>query len=244
MIAQIVAHQLHFSPGDGIQPAHQGLIVVGAGVGNAVLPIIMGQIIAGRASIPGVEGKLEHLHVREAAFLHHFADGIGHVAQILGDHFRISQLFPDRTEQVHPGTLFPPAVHGGILAVRDGVIGVKAAEVVNAGHVVELEAVPQAGAPPLIAGRLVIIPTVERIAPELTGGREAIRRAARNSNRLILLVQLEKLRIGPCIGAVHRHIDRDIAHDADALLVGISPELLILLEELELHVQLEFDIKV
>ena len=244
VVAQVVPHHLHLGLGDHINPAHQGLVVVCAGVGHAVFGIVVGQVVAGGAGVPGVEGKLQHLHVGEAGVLHQLAYGVGHVAQVFGNDLVPAQALLQGVEQIHAGAFLPPAVHGGLLAIGDGVVFVKAAEVVDAGHIVELVAIPQAGDPPLEAGLLVVFPAVEGIAPELAGGGKAIRRAARHGDGGVALVQLEELGVCPGVGAVHGHVDRDITHDLDAAAVGVALQLAVLLEELELQVHLEFNIEI
>ena len=47
-------------------------------------------------------------------------------------------------------------------------------------HVIELKAVPHPAAPPLEVGSSVVVPAIQRVAPNLTVGGKGIRRAARN----------------------------------------------------------------
>ena len=110
----------------------------------------------------------------------------------------------------------------GFTAVGNGEILIEASEVIDANHVVQFKAVPQAGDPPLIARFPVLFPAVERIAPELASGRKTIRRNTCHSGGNVVLIQLEHLRIRPCIGGIQCHIDGDITDDADALFVGVS----------------------
>ena len=61
---------------------------------------------------------------------------------------------------------------------RNGKVFVKASEMVNPNHIVELVTVSQAADPPLVSCVSVVIPAIQRVAPELTGGRKTVRRAA------------------------------------------------------------------
>ena len=99
-----------------------------------------------------------------------------------------------------------------------------------------LEAVPQAGDPPLIAGFAVSFPAVERIAPELTGGRKSIRGNTSHRRGQIFPVQLEQPRVCPCIRRIQRHIDGDIADDPDTFAVGVGFQPAPLLVGLELEI--------
>ena len=195
---------------------------MGASIGHAVHRVIMGQVIAGTAGVTGVEGKFQHLHAGEAAVPHQLPDGLAHIAQILGNDLPLAQCLLHRTEQLDARAFFPVAGCRRFTAVGNGKILVETAEVVDANHIVPFKAIPQAGDPPLIARFPVLFPAVEWIAPELAGGRKTIRRNTCHSGGNVVLIQLEHLRVRPCIGRIQCHIDGDIADDADALFVGVS----------------------
>ena len=143
---------------------------MGAGIGHAVHRVIVGQVVAGTAGVAGVKGKLQHFHAGEATVPHQLAHGIAHVAKILCNDLPLAQRLLHGAEQLNAGAFLPVTLHRGLTAVGDGEILIEAAEVVDAHHVVQLEAVPQTSDPPLIAGFAVGFPAVERVAPELTGG--------------------------------------------------------------------------
>ena len=63
-----------------------GFVIMGAGIDHAVIAIVMGQILVGAAFIGLIKGKLQHLHIGEAAVLDQLANTIGQKAQILHDH--------------------------------------------------------------------------------------------------------------------------------------------------------------
>ena len=89
-------------------------------------------------------------------------------------------------------------------------------------HIIQPIAVGDAADPPGIARLPMVLPTIQRVAPQLPGDAERIRRTARHADGHIVLIQLKKFRIGPGIRAVKGHIDRNVPHNTDALLVGIS----------------------
>ena len=115
---------------------------------------------------------------------------------------------------------------------------------IDAGNIIETEAIPQPAQPPAVASAAVIIPAVQGIAPQLAVCGKAVRRTARNRYGHIFLIQLEEFRIGPGVGGVHGHIDRYVADDFDALAVGVGLQLPPLFKELVLQILLEFDIVV
>ena len=166
---------------------------------------------------------------------------MGHKAQVLRNDLVPAQALLRPAEQLHPGTFFPVAFRGALCPVRDGEILVKAPEMVDTGNVVHLVAVPQPGQPPVIAGLAVVLPAVQGIAPQLAVGREPVGRTARHRHRDIILVQLEQLGVGPGVGAVHGHINGNIADDFDPVLIGIGLQRPPLLEELELEILLELN---
>ena len=127
----------------------------------------------------------------------------------------------DGAEQLDAGSLFPMAAAGSLVAVGNGIIFIEAAEVVDAGDVVKAEAIVHAADPPLIAGGAVLLPAVEGIAPQLAVFGEGVRRAACHGDGNVFSVQLEQLRMRPCVRAVHGDVNRDIADDLHAVFVGV-----------------------
>ena len=89
-------------------------------------------------------------------------------------------------------------------------------------YIIQAEAVLHAGQPPRIARLLVIIPAVQRIAPELSRLRKCIRWTPGNSLRLSIRIELEQFRMCPAVCAVHGNIDRNITNDLDSLFIGIA----------------------
>ena len=87
----------------------------------------------------------------------------------------------------------------------------------------------------------MVLPVIERVAPQLSCSRERIRRTPCHSGRVVVLIELKEFRRSPCICTVERDVDRDISDDLDALRIGICVELLplsvklILLETIEIN---------
>ncbi len=68
------------------------------------------------------------------------------------------------------------------------------------------------------------LPVVERVAPELPGRAEVIRRHSGNLCAPPPGVELELRAIGPDVGAIVGDEDRDIAEDQHASLVGVASQ--------------------
>ena len=71
--------------------------------------------------------------------------------------------------------------------------------------------------PPTVTGRRRNIPAIERVAPKLTSGAEIIGRNARNGSGPPSFIQAKQLRMSPHVSAVVSDIDRNVAHDANAV---------------------------
>ena len=71
---------------------------------------------------------------------------------------------------------------------------------------------------------------------------EAVRRTAGNSSGDIVPVQFKQFRMRPGIGAVHGHIDGDVAYNADAVMVGIGFQLIPLPDEFKLEIFMELNV--
>ena len=80
----------------------------------------------------------------------------------------------------------------------------------------------------------MIFPTVKRISPKLPCCGKCIRGTAGHRKGRTILIQLEKLRIGPGIRSVQRHINRNIPYNKDPLLIRIALQCEPLLRKQEL----------
>ena len=170
MIAQVISGQLPLLLLDGVEPAGDGLIVVSSRVDHAVFRVIVGKVIAGAAGIPGIEGKLQHLHSRIPRLLYQPAHRVRHIAQILGDNLLFAQSLSDPVEKVDSRSLLPVSRDRGVCVCRYGKILIKSPEMIDAHHVVELIAVSQTADPPLITGISVVFPVIKRVSPQLSCG--------------------------------------------------------------------------
>ena len=86
----------------------------------------------------------------------------------------------------------------------------EAAEVVDAGEVGQLARSSQALDPPAVAVASQRGPVVERVAPQLPGGAERVRRGTRHD------AALEEPGVGAVIGAARPDVERDVADQTDA----------------------------
>ena len=73
------------------------------------------------------------------------------------------------------------------------------------------------------------------MAPALAVFTEKIRRHAGDDFGIEVGVQTKQIGVGPDIGAVKIHKDRDVAHDANRMLSAIGSKRLPLFEEKKLH---------
>jgi hypothetical protein len=88
----------------------------------------------------------------------------------------------------------------------------------------------------------VIRPVVQRIAPKLACGTERIRRTACYCNGRIIIIELEQIRVCPCICTVKCSVDRNISYDFNPLPVCIPFEVLPLNRKFELLETAEIDV--
>ena len=189
-----------------------------AGVADAVGAIGVRQVVARLARI---EGELQHLHAGEAGLGEQRLQLGRDIAEILGDELHIVEPAGEPADEVHARPLDPLAVFGGLVAVGHGPIGLEAAEMVDAQRVIELGRALDAADPPAVAVGAHGVPAVERRAPELAVLGEIVGRDAGDGGGYVLIVELEALGARPCVGRVHGDVDRDIADDADAVVVRI-----------------------
>ena len=198
----------------------------------------MRQIIA---LLAGIEGKLQHLHARIAGLLDQPDHRRRHIPEILGDDRTVSQRFFQRVEKRIPGPGHPFSIDRGLLSVRNFEILVKAAEVIDPHDIIAPEAVGKPFHPPGKIRAPVILPIVNRISPQLSCRGEPVRRTPGYHRRISLVIQLEQLRMAPCICTVKGDVNRNIPDDLHAVLVCIRlerfplPAEIVLLEPAELN---------
>ena len=139
--------------------------------------------------------------------------------------------FADSFEKGQARALAPRALAGVGRVGGNLPVGVEAAEVVEPDDIVEFEGRPEAGDPPGIAGAGLVLPIVERIAPELAERGEIIRRHAGHRPWPAGGIELKNGAVPPGVGAVQRDKDRHVADDADAALRGVAAQARPLAEE-------------
>ena len=98
-----------------------------AGISNAVRGIVGSRQIL---VILVEEGKLEHLHTREAGIREKFSDVRGDKSEVLGDDLSLWEGFLYRPKELNTRGRVPLAVSCGRLTVWDVVVAGKSAEVV------------------------------------------------------------------------------------------------------------------
>ena len=104
-------------------------------------------------------------------------DLIGDDAQIFGDNRKIvSQGILDGVKEFIARSLHPLPIDGSLLPEFHRPVGLKPAEMINPEDIKDIQLVPDSGDPPGKAFFLMGIPGIQRIAPQLSRGREVIRR--------------------------------------------------------------------
>ena len=179
---------------------------------------------------------MEHLHTGIPGFFQKLLHRREQKPQILGDDRHVSQRPAQRFEKVDARPLHPLAVDSGLLPVRDGVIRVEGAEVVDPGHVEQPAGQIDPVHPPVVFGLFQKFPIIQGVPPKLPGFRKVIRRTARHTHRPAAPVQPEDLRVGPGIGAVHGHINRHIPKNQNPQGIHIGLQLPPLPEKQELDI--------
>src|ERR1700722_4116081 len=138
--------------------------------------------------------------------------------------------------------MYPSAVDGRWISPRNFPVGFEAAKVIESHHIKKRERAAKAIDPPFVSVCSEAVPAVDRITPELSRGAEIIWRDARDHGWPAAIIEIKQLRTCPHIGAVVRHIDRNIAHHANSALPRIIFELSPLLEEFELPILVGVDL--
>ena len=148
---------------------------MGSRIHHTVMRITMGQIIA---FFPGIKGKLQYLHAGKSCIFYQFLYAVCHKSQIFCNNVYISKLLLHVLEQGNSWPLFPMAMYRSLFPCRNGIVFIKSSEMVNPNHIIHLETVRHPAHPPGISSRFLIIPPVQRVAPQLSVCGEAIRRTS------------------------------------------------------------------
>ena len=147
------------------------------------MPDIIMRQIGRAAAIPAVKGELQHPHPRKAAVCQEPAHGIRHIAQILRDNRLAADFFLHRPEQPHARS-FSPAPYPGVRpAIGNRIVGIKAPEMIDPQHIIDMTEIPDPFGPPGIAVPVHEVPVKKRVAPELAVGGKAVGRTAGHLTR-------------------------------------------------------------
>ena len=179
----------------------------------------MGAVVA---AVAAVKGEFQHFHAGVLALGQQLAHIVGQETQVLGNDAGAAQFLFNGGKQAVAWAGAPAAMLGGLIAVRDGVVPGEAAEVIDAQEIVDAAQVADAAHPPAVAGSGHGVPVKQRVAPQLAGGGETIRRAAGHLDRQQVFVQLKLLRAAPDIHTVRRYVDGQVADDLDAPGIGVG----------------------
>ena len=194
-----------------------------AGVDHTVSGVMVRQV-ARAGILLRAKGKLQHLHAGQAMALAQRIHLRGDHAQVFGNDGQGTQGLGRRLQQGIARGRYPAPLLGGRRAGWNLPITLKTAKVVQAHQVNQRAGVADAGDPPAVVLGSVGRPAVQRVAPALAGGAEAVGRHPGNHGGAAGAVKFEQVRAGPDLGALVSNEDRDIAHDAHALCVGIGLE--------------------
>ena len=205
---------------------------MGAGVDHAVAGVGVGQIVARLAA---VEGELHDLHARVAAGGQHGLDLGGKVAEVLGDDAALAQRLVHGVDEGPVRPLLPVAARSGLVPGGDGIIALEAPEMVDADDIVDGGGVLDTPFPPAEVLGLMAGPVVERVAPELAVGGKGVGRAPGHIGQMDGSIGLEQFRTCPEVAGVRADVDGDVAHQLDAVAVGVGLEGIPLGVEEELH---------
>ncbi len=106
---------------------------------------------------------------------------------------------------------------------------------IDSQHIIDPAQILNPRRPPAVPVLRHVFPVKERISPQLSVRRKAIRRAARDLLRYLVFIQLEELRMRPHIHTVQGYIDGKVADDLHPMGIGIRPERFPLRKEQILH---------
>ena len=128
----------------------------------------------------------------------------------------------------------PGALHGRRRFGWNDVVAFETAKMVQAHDIHELQDGLHPGNPPRIASVSHDVPAVHRVSPSLSCGTKIVWRNTSDLRGLARVIQGEQVRMPPHIGAIVRHIDREIANQTNATVMAVLLECLPLPKELQL----------
>ena len=113
---------------------------------------------------------------------------------------------------------------------------------VKSDDIYQLERTLETGDPPGIAVTRHGFPVIKRVAPQLSGRAEEVRRDPGDQRWFAFGVEVEQFCARPGIATVIRHEDGNVADDTDSMLVSVGFQAGPLSLEQKLHVFVELDL--
>ena len=116
----------------GQKPSHSRIIIMGPDINNTVLRKIKWQV--GIFHVP-VKCKQQDLHPRILEFVTQFFNSRSDDPEVFSNDGQSAKPFFHPSEKRGPRPLFPDAVLGGFVSVRNAPIGFKSAKMINSDEV-------------------------------------------------------------------------------------------------------------
>ena len=135
----------------------------------------------------------------------------------------------------------PPAIHRSRFVSGNFPVGFESAEMVEANDVAHVEHPAHALDPPIVTTGLEHIPSIERIAPALSGLAEEVGRNTSDTDGLQIVIEVKELAMLPYVCTVEVHENRDVADNLDLALTRVRVQGAPLLEESKLNRTLDLN---
>ena len=104
---------------------------MGSGVYDAIVAVIVWQIVIAVSDVTLIKAKLQNLHIWITGFIYQLANSVGHETKILRYNLLAAQTPFDGAEEIHARSFFPVTICCRIAAVRYGEVLVKCTEMVD-----------------------------------------------------------------------------------------------------------------
>ena len=212
---------------------------MGAGIDDTVLDMVMGQINIGRTR---AERKLQDLHAGKFVVIAKRLNLLRNDTQIFGNDRKRSESGDQPIEKMPSGTGHPRTLNSGLVTGRHMPGGLEPAKVVDTYAVELCKQVPEAFHPPVVPPQCQCVPVIERIAPQLSGIAEIIRRHTGHDCWFTASIQQENIPISPHIGRIISYEYRNVPDHCNALGRSIRAQMPPLAGELPLQVFVDTDL--
>ena len=157
-------------------------------ISHTIHRVVMWKIIICASWVAGIKCKFQNLHSRKTTLADHLTDRICHITKIFGNNLLPSKCLLHFAEQINSRTFLPMSSDRILCSMRNGKVFIKSSEMIDSDNIIHLEYIMQSWNPPCISCLSMIVPTVQRISPQLSCRRESIRRASGYSCRNIFLI--------------------------------------------------------